>query len=233
MDENRQSAESLEEFKNSFFYGSRSDLAFKFLKNLSAEETGEFFRSLLEKLGQTIDDGNADRLIQHAYEWQAKAYGPEGAGKWAHDNGPFTLLSKPVADSRIALLTSSGHFVEGDDPEPFGVKAMTQEEATRRIREFLGESPQLCAIPSDTPATSLCVRHGGYDVRAAETDPNVVFALDRLREIAGEGLIGEVAPTCYSFVGACSQLRLLKENAPEWVSRLKGENVDAALLVPV
>jgi hypothetical protein len=65
--------ESLEDFKNSFFYGSRSDLAFKFLKNLPADEVGEFFRALLEKLGQTIDDGDADRLVQHAYVWQARA----------------------------------------------------------------------------------------------------------------------------------------------------------------
>jgi len=233
MTDTQPAAESLEEFKDSFFYGSRSDLAFKFLKNLPAAEAGEFFRSLLEKLGQTIDDGDAGRLVEHAYEWQVRAYGHEGAGKWAYESGPFTPLPKPVGDCRLALLTSSGHFAAGADPEPFGVKDMTQMEATRRIMEFLKAPPDLCAIPSDTPSTSLCVRHGGYDVRAAQTDPNVVFALDRLRELEDEGAIGELAPRSYSFVGACSQLRLLKESAPGWVARLREEAVDALLLVPV
>jgi hypothetical protein len=123
--------------------------------------------------------------------------------------------------------------VEGEDPEPFGVRDMTQEEATGRIMEFLKAPPKLCAIPSNTPSASLCVRHGGYDVRAARTDPNVVFALDRLRELEEEGAIGDLAPSSYSFVGACSQLRLLKEAAPEWVGRLKREAVDALFLVPV
>ncbi|MFU8858609.1 MAG: glycine/sarcosine/betaine reductase selenoprotein B family protein [Deferrisomatales bacterium] len=233
MTDTQPAPESLEEFKDSFFYGTRGDLAFKFLKNLPAEEAGEFFRSLLDKLGQTIDDGDADRLVQHACEWQARAYGHEGAGKWGYESGPFVPLAKPAKYCRLALLTSSGHFAEGADPEPFGVKGMTQEEATRRIMEFLKAPPDLCAIPSGTPSASLCVRHGGYDVRAAQTDPNVVFALDRLRELEGEGAIGELAPTSYSFVGACSQLRLLKESAPAWVARIQEEKVDALLLVPV
>ena len=45
---------------------------------------------------------------------------------------------------------------------------------TGRIMEFLKAPPQLSAIPTDTPATALRVRHGGYDVRAAQADANVV-----------------------------------------------------------
>ena len=84
--------------------------------------------------------------------------------------------------STVGLISSSGHFVEGDDPRPFGVEAMTQAEAEQRIDEFLREAPVLSEIPSDTPPEALVVRHGGYDVTSTRRDPNVAFPSDRLRE---------------------------------------------------
>jgi len=77
------------------------------------------------------------------------------------------------------------------------------------------------------------VRHGGYDVRAARTDPNIAFPVSRLRELHKEGIIGELFPTAYSFVGACSQMRLLKHTGPGWVELLQSHQIEALLLVPV
>ena len=224
------SEESFEEFKNSFSYGSRTDLSFKFLANLSSEEAARFFQDLLWKLGECFDDGKFDRLLEHAYEWQVRGYSAEGS--WVYDDGPFTPLRKSLSESRLALLASSGHFVEGHDPEPFGAKNMTEEEAIERIDDFLKAAPTLSTIPIDTPRERLRVRHGGYDIRAAQFDPNVVFPLERLRELEREGAIGELAPEAYSFVGAASQLRLLKQVGPEWVALLKEQRVEVALLVP-
>jgi D-proline reductase (dithiol) PrdB len=110
---------------------------------------------------------------------------------------------------------------------------MTQEEAMRRIGEFLSTEPTLSAIPRDTSLGDLRVRHGGYDIRGAQADPNVAFPLQRLLELEAEGVIGELAPQAYSFVGACAQTRLLKHAGPKWVEALQGQQVDAALLVPV
>lgn len=225
--------ESLEEFKNSFNYGSRSDLAFKFLKRLSAEEAAGFFQELLRRLGDTVDDGNSDRLVQLAYEYQVRAYtGPEGERAPTHEDAPFAPMRQPLASARLGLVSSSGHFVEGHDPRPFGVESMTQEEATARILEFLRSPPQLTIIPVDTPRESLLVRHGGYDIRGARMDPNVVFPLDRLRELRAARRIGELAERAYSFVGATAQTRLLHETGPEWVERFKQDQLDAVLLVP-
>ena len=50
--------ESLEEFKDSFSYGSRGDLSFKFLKKLSADDAGEAIRQMLEAIGATFDSGS-------------------------------------------------------------------------------------------------------------------------------------------------------------------------------
>jgi len=224
-------AETFAEFKDSFSYGARNDLNFKFLSKLSAGDAAQFFQELLWKLGDAYDDGDFDRLVQHAYEWQIRAY--DGQGPRTYEDGPFMPLTKPVSDARLALLTSSGHFVEGDDPEPFGVKDMSQEEAAARISEFLRLAPQLSTIPVDTPRERLRVRHGGYDIRGAQADPNVTLPIERLRELERDGIIGALAPQAYSFVGATAQRPLLKESGPQWVELLRQQQVDAALLVPV
>ena len=222
--------ETFRDFVSSFWYGSRSDLNFKFLKDLSDQEAARFFQELLRKLGDTLDDGNVDRLVEHVYEWQACGYA--GKTTWTYDHAPFTRLQKPVTQSRLALIASSGHFVDGHDPEPFGVKDMSQAEATRRIGEFLKSAPTLTAIPKDTARQKLRVRHGGYDIRGAQLDPNVVFPLERLLELEREGVVGELAREAYTFVGATAQTQLLRHSGPEWATRLKEQEIDAALLVP-
>ena len=223
--------ESFQDFKDSFAYGSRSDLNFKFLKALSDEEGTRFFQDLLWKLGDTFNDGEIDRLVAHVYEGQVRAY--SGASHWTYEEGPFTPLKKPVSEYKLALLTSSGHFVAGDDPEPFGIENMTQTEAAERIADFLQAEPQLSVIPKDTPEENLRVRHGGYDIRGAQADPNVAFPYRRLLELEDQGIIGELAPTAYSFVGACAQVRLLNHVGPRWVNLLQQQQIDAVLLVPV
>lgn len=225
------SSESFTEFKNSFAYGTRTDLNFKFLKNLPAADAAQFFQDLLDKLADTLDDGELSRVADHVFRWQAKAYA--GVGNWRYPDGPFTPLAKPLAAAKVALLTSSGHFVSGDDPEPFGIKGMTQTEAMARIDDFLKEEPVLSVIPRETPAAQLRVRHGGYDIRSAQADPNVAFPLAHLRAFVQEGRIGELAANAYSFVGACAQTPLLKRTGPQWVKGLQAEAIDAVVLVPV
>lgn len=228
------SPESLEEFARSFFYGSRSDLLFKFLKNLPPAEAAEFFSELLEKLGRTVDDGDPDRLLDHVYEWQVRGYTPPAGSKrpWCYDEAPFTALGRSLTECRLAVIASSGHFVAGDDPRPFGVEAMSQREAEERIGEFIRSAPQLSAIPVDTPRELIRVRHPGYDVRAAQVDPEVVLPLACLRDLEAKGVIGELAPQAWSFVGASAQGRV-RQQAVAWVDLLREHAVDAVLLVPV
>ena len=225
--------ETLAMFRKSFAYGSRTDLLFKFIKNLSDGDAAEFLRGLLEKLGETIDDGGLERLLDHVYQWNVKGYLHEHEDRWQYDAGPFTPLEKPLAECRLGLLTTSGHFVAGDDPEPFGVKNMTQQEAIPRIMDFIRSEPVLSTIPIGTPPEKLCLRHPGYDIRGVWKDHNVALPLDRLRELAGEGAIGELLPDAFSFVGATAQTPLLKKMAPQWAVMLKARDVDAMLLVPV
>jgi hypothetical protein len=224
--------ETLEQFKNSFSYGSRSDLSFKFLKALTPEEAGQFFRELLWEVGHSLDHGEIGPIHQLIFEWQVRGY--RGSGRnHDYDDAPFTPLAKPLAASRVGVITSSGHFVAGDDPEPFGVEDMTQAEAEARIGEFLRETPTLSAVPTDVATEDLRVRHGGYDVRSVSHDREVAFPLTTLQAFEVEGRIGELASPMYSFPGATSQGRLRKKSLPEWIDRLSAEGIDVLLLVPV
>lgn len=225
--------ETLGAFMESFAYGSRNDLLFKFLKRMPEQDSAEFLRGLLQKVGETIDDGGVEAIYDYVYQWNITGYTDEHTDQWGHDDGPFTPLTKPLAQSRLGLLTASGHFVAGDDPEPFGVKDMTQEEALPRIMDFLRTPPVLSTIPVRTPAENLRVRHPGYDIRGSRKDHNVSLPIDRLVEAADEGLIGDLLPEAFSFVGATAQTPLLKKDAPQWAAMLKERQVDAMLLVPV
>lgn len=230
-----QAAETLEEFKNSFSYGSRSHLDFKFLKSLPPAEAGEFFHELVSTIAASYDHGRIEDIHDLVHEWQIRAYTPvPGATRtYVYDDGPFTPLTKPLSESRLALLTSSGHFLEDDDPEPLGVADMTQEEAERRISEFLRETPELSEIPIDARHDDLRVRHGGYAVHSARHDHNVTFPLAPLRDAVADGRVGALVETAFSFPGATSQGRLNKHVLPTWVERFRDMEIDVMLLVPV
>ncbi len=231
MSETAANQESFESFKKSFFYGSRSDMSFKFLAHLSDEQVSDFFQGLLTRIVDAYDSGDASPVYAHVRHGQILSYAQEARA--VYDTGPFTPMNTPLTRSRLMLLTSSGHFVDGDDPKPLGVENMSQAQAEQRIMSFLKASPVLSAIPVDTPADRLVVRHGGYDVRGARQDPNVSLPLQRLRELSDEGIFAGLSDPVYSFVGACSQVRLLKRDGPDWVQRFKTKKIDAALLVPV
>ena len=222
--------ETFSEFKNSFSYGYRSDLNFKFFKGLSDEEAATFIQGLFSKVVEAMDSGNWQPVAEQVIGGQKLSY--DKPANFAYDDAPFTPLTKPLGQMKLGLLTSSGHFVNGDDPRPFGEENMTQFEAMTRIQEFLREAPTLSTIPMDTPPENLRVRHGGYDVNGAAADPNVVLPLAHLQTLAGEEVIGELAENAYSFVGATAQTPLLKRNAPQWAEMLKQQGIEGMLLVP-
>lgn len=230
-----QEPESFEQFRRSFSYGDRNDLNFKFFRGASDDDVAAFLQDLLHKLGDAYDTGDVLPLIHAAYEAQVAGYAPDPDAPlppFANDDGPFTPTEMSVANATLGMVTTSGHFVAGDDPKPFGESGLTQQGAVDRIGEFLKDTPVLSEIPSDTPASNLRVRHGGYDIRSAVRDPNVAFPIDRLREAQERGEIGSLASTFFSFPGATAQGRLRKE-LPGWVERIHEEDIDVMLLVPV
>jgi D-proline reductase (dithiol) PrdB len=71
-----------------------------------------------------------------------------------------------------------------------------------------------------------------FDRTGFQEDWNTVFPIDRLNELAAAGVIGSVADTHYSFMGA-AEPDLIEPHARELAGHLKRDNVDAVLLPPV
>ena len=134
--------------------------------------------------------------------------------KWVvNTDAPWAPLGKPLKDCRLALLSSGGFYVEGQ--EPFG-----ENDVSYRL------------IPMDTPVTDLRIYHHGYRDADADRDPNCVFPLDRLREFEAAGVIGGLAEAAVSFVMTYSPRRDF-ERGPKIAAELQRMRVDAALCVPV
>ena len=229
--------ESIEELRTSFFYGSRSDLNFKFTRDLSDSEFGDFLSELFAATARMGDGGDPLDVVDVAYRWQVQAYaghlGDPNDFPHRKDDTPLTPFTKPLSEAKIMVLTSSGHFVEGDDPEPFGEPNMTQAEAESRVIEFARSAASLSAIPVDTPASDIRVRHGGYPVQAAAMDPQVVLPLEHLRALVSDGVIGSLTDNSYSFVGVTAQGHIKRTLGPAWAQIAKDQGADAVLLVPI
>ena len=89
-------------------------------------------------------------------------------------------------------------------------------------------------IPADTKPDEVLISHisVNFDRTGFQEDWNVVFPLDRLRELADKGAMGSVAQIHYSFMGATDPVQM-EPHARELAGRLKQDAVDAVILPPV
>lgn len=134
---------------------------------------------------------------------------------------PRARLARPLAASRVALVTTAGLVVQGD--QPF--------DLSRR-----GGDPTYRVIPHDTAQERLGVFHRSeaFDRSSLTRDLNVVFPRDPMAQAARDGRIGSVAPRHLSFMGSITAPgRLIREDAPQAGAALVADGVDVALLVPV
>ena len=128
---------------------------------------------------------------------------------------PFVPPSKPLSESRLALVTTGG--VHLPDQERFD------------IDDFLGDCSYR-EIP--TSATDLIWTHAYYRPEE-DTDLDSVFPLWTFRKLVEEGVVGELNRRHFSFMGAIHDPSpLVEETAPEVASKLVEDEVDAALLTP-
>jgi D-proline reductase (dithiol) PrdB len=137
------------------------------------------------------------------------------------DPVPWSPLRKPLAESNVALVTTAGLVLPDQPPFDDGVK---------------GGDASFREIPADADVRSLIDTHRSdtYDHAGIATDPNLAFPLDRLHELARDGVVGRVNRRHLSFMGSITATaRLVKERAPEAARLLVADGVDVALLVPV
>ena len=129
---------------------------------------------------------------------------------------PWVVPAKPLAELRIALITTAGlHF--RDNP------AFDFADASFR------------PIAGNEDADNLIMTHSSvnFDRSGFAEDVNLVFPIDRFRELAAANQIGSLASIHYSFMGAGLLPDAYERTAVQVAGLLKQDQVDAVFLTPV
>ncbi|MGD0275113.1 MAG: glycine/sarcosine/betaine reductase selenoprotein B family protein [Syntrophales bacterium] len=149
------------------------------------------------------------RLFLVAYPWRRI------------DPVPWTPLRKPLSQCRLALVSSAGFVLPGQPSFDVSIR---------------GGDTSFRDIPSDVDVCTLVESHRSeaFDHSGMREDLNLVFPIDRVRELAAMGRIGSVNHRHLSCMGSITAPgRLIKKTAPAAVQKLVEDGVDIALLVPV
>ncbi len=122
----------------------------------------------------------------------------------------------PLKERRLAVITTAGLHTRNDRP--------FQMDPNDFYR----------VIPGNAEANDLVMSHlaASFDRSGFQRDWNVVFPLDRLREMEQEGEIGSLADFHYS-VSSVHKPEEFQICCQEIAGLLKKDNVNAALLLPV
>lgn len=95
--------------------------------------------------------------------------------------------------------------------------------------------PSFREIDLTAPPEAFTITHDYYDHKDAEEDRNVIFPVERAKELVEEGVVGSLSPMGYSFMGHLADdthIPAMEENAREVGRRLLGDRVTAALITP-
>jgi D-proline reductase (dithiol) PrdB len=136
------------------------------------------------------------------------------------DTTPWAPVTKPLAQMTVALITTAGVHLKTD--APFDMSNKSGDGSFR-------------VIHSGVTMGDLAITHDYYDHTDADRDVNIVFPLERLRELVANGVIGAVAKRHYGFMGHIENEQIEKltlQSAPEVARLLKEDRVDAILITP-
>lgn len=128
---------------------------------------------------------------------------------------PAFVAGPPLAQRRVALVSSAALYRRGEAP-------------------FLPGSGEYRALPADLPPGEVLMSHVsiGFDRSGWQRDLNVAYPIDRLRELAAEGVIGALAATHYSVMGSTDP-QAMTASADAVAAQMRAEGVGAAVLSPV
>mgnify|MGYP001105062162 CR=1 FL=1 len=125
----------------------------------------------------------------------------------------WTPVTKELSEMTIALVTCAGVHLKSDK------------------RFNLAGDTSYRIVPGHVDSKDLMVSHGGYDNSDVNKDINCMFPIDRMRELAEEGFIKELAPVNFGVMGGGGNVEIFtNETGPSIAKELHEENVDAVLL---
>jgi D-proline reductase (dithiol) PrdB len=127
---------------------------------------------------------------------------------------PFTPFDKDLSTAVVTLVSATGVYGAEQDAFP------TEDPGDTTYRVLEGT----------TETSTLRIAHHHYDHSEADADPNIVFPLDTLRELAAEGVIGGVNDKHYSY-GFTTRLKELYEKIfPEIADKIERSKTRLVLL---
>ncbi|MGI8510597.1 MAG: glycine/sarcosine/betaine reductase selenoprotein B family protein [Gemmatimonadaceae bacterium] len=131
---------------------------------------------------------------------------------------PLAPLTKPLSESRLVFISTSG--VQPRGTMPFDTVHPVGDYTFRRV-------------PSDSRVEDLEIHQLKYPTADANRDINVIYPIERLRELAAEGVIGGLTKNFYSFIGYnMDPERLERTLAEDIADAVSEEGADIALAAP-
>ena len=137
------------------------------------------------------------------------------------DPVPWAAADRPLNRCRVGLVSSAG---------------MVLPDQQRFDEDRRGGDASLREIADGTDVRSMMQAHRShsFDREPLQRDPEIAFPLNRLHELAEEGIIGSANRRHLSFMGSITApSALIRESAPEAARMFRDDGVDVALLVPV
>ena len=121
----------------------------------------------------------------------------------------------PLSERKIAILSTAALYPREEEP-------------------LLHNSGDYLEIPSSLPASEILMSHVSinFDRSGWQRDINTVFPIDRLKELADDGVIGAVSDVHFSLMGATEPTKMM-ESVESIVARVKRDQIDSILLSPV
>ena len=136
---------------------------------------------------------------------------------------PFQPLAKPLTECTVAAVTSAGISVAADSPF----------DMEREKREPTWGDPSFRKFPQTVAQEEVRANHLHINTSYILEDINVILPVKHLADLASEGVIGQSAPTAYSFYGfQWQRTDFLGEAIEPIADQMKSEGVDAAIMTP-
>jgi len=171
----------------------------------------------MDKYGKKVD---GSRFLPPLLREFLKKEIPDGEFQ---GNIPWTSLKNSVSSTRFSIFTTAGISLRSQPPF----------DMEREKREPFWGDPTHREIPRDTLQGLIAAHHLHVDTSFAEEDINVVLPIHRFSEFEKQGVIGSLAPTCYSIYGYQHDMTvLLDQTVPAIAARMQEERVEAVLITP-
>lgn len=136
---------------------------------------------------------------------------------YADDEPAFSLPTRPLAESKLGLVSTAGAYVQG------------------QVAYHYKDDTSIRPVPSNTPIETLRFSHvtENYLVEARQ-DPRCVLPIEALARLKEQGVVGDLADNYFSCMGGIySHRRVREELIPQLEDAFETQGIDLLLLVPL